>query len=93
MSTFSTPLSGFAFTTDPLERADPLRQDADALARLWPDAHVLVLDTDGRALAGDDGQPLALTGAQVGGKYPQHLLVLARLQLEAYPQRTVRLGG
>ncbi|WP_141057795.1 NAD(+) diphosphatase [Stenotrophomonas rhizophila] len=67
MSTFSTPLSGFAFTTDPLERADPLRQDADALARLWPDAHVLVLDTDGRALAGDDGQPLSLTGAQVGG--------------------------
>ncbi len=28
---------------------------------------------------------------QVRGEYPQHLLVLAGLQLEAYPQRTVRL--
>ncbi|AOA73877.1 NAD(+) diphosphatase [Stenotrophomonas rhizophila] len=67
MSNVSLPLAGFAFTTDPLERADTLRDDADALLRLWPKAHVLVLDPDGRALAGDDGQPLALTGAQVGG--------------------------
>ncbi|WP_210131214.1 NAD(+) diphosphatase [Stenotrophomonas rhizophila] len=67
MSNVSLPLAGFAFTTDPLERADTLRDDADALLRLWPQAHVLVLDPDGRALAGDDGQPLALTGAQLGG--------------------------
>lgn len=67
MSLLSSPLSGFAFTTHPLERADTLRDDADALSRLWPDAHILVLDADGRALAGEDGQPLALTGAQVGG--------------------------
>ncbi|MDY0979729.1 MULTISPECIES: NAD(+) diphosphatase [Stenotrophomonas] len=67
MSNVSLPLAGFAFTTDPLERADTLRDDADALLRLWPQAHVLVLDPDGRALAGNDGQPLALTGAQVGG--------------------------
>ncbi|MDQ1061122.1 NAD(+) diphosphatase [Stenotrophomonas sp. SORGH_AS_0282] len=67
MSNVSLPLAGFAFTTDPLERADTLRDDADALLRLWPQAHVLVLDPDGRALAGDDGQPLALTGAKVGG--------------------------
>jgi NAD+ diphosphatase len=67
MSNVSLPLAGFAFTTDPLERADTLRDDADALLRLWPQAHVLVLDPDGRALAGDDGQPLPLTGAQVGG--------------------------
>jgi len=60
MSNVSLPLAGFAFTTDPLERADTLRDDADALLRLWPQAHVLVLDPDGRALAGDDGQPLAL---------------------------------
>jgi NAD+ diphosphatase len=67
MSNVSLPLAGFAFTTDPLERADTLRDDADALLRLWPQAHVLVLDPDGRALAGNDGQLLALTGAQVGG--------------------------
>jgi NAD+ diphosphatase len=67
MSIFPLPLSGFSFTTDPLERADTLRDDADALLRLWPQAHVLVLDVDGRALAGEDGQPLRLSGAQVGG--------------------------
>lgn len=67
MSNISLPLAGFAFTTDPLERADTMRDDADALLQLWPEARVLVIDTDGRALAGDDGQPLALTGADVGG--------------------------
>lgn len=67
MSRFSPALSGFAFTTDPLERADTLRDDAGALARLWPAAQVLVLDPDGCALAGEDGQPLALTGADIGG--------------------------
>ena len=67
MSRLPSQLSGFAFVSEPLERADPLRDDADALSRLWPDARILVLDQDGTALAGDDGQPLALTGAQVGG--------------------------
>ena len=67
MSRTSLPLSGFSFTTEPLERADTLRADADALLRLWPQAQVLVLDVDGRALADDLGQPLALTGEQLGG--------------------------
>lgn len=67
MSRTSLPLSGFSFTTEPLERADTLRADDDALLRLWPQAQVLVLDVDGRALADDLGQPLALTGAQLGG--------------------------
>jgi NAD+ diphosphatase len=67
MSDISLPLAGFAFTTDPLERADTMRDDADTLLQLWPQARVLVIDADGRALAGDDGQPLALTGAEVGG--------------------------
>ncbi len=67
MSRTSLPLSGFSFTTEPLERADTLRADAEALLRLWPQAHVLVLDVDGRAFADAQGQPLALTGAQLGG--------------------------
>ncbi len=67
MSKFSSQLSGFAFVSEPLERADTLRDDADALLRLWPDARVLVLDQDGTALAGHDGQPLPLTGADLGG--------------------------
>ena len=50
-----------------LERADALREDADALARLWPGARILVLDQDGSAFTGDDDQPLALTGADIGG--------------------------
>ncbi len=67
MSRTSLPLSGFSFTTEPLERADTLRADAEALLRLWPQARVLVLDVDGRALADAQGQPLALGGAQLGG--------------------------
>lgn len=67
MSRTSLPLSGFSFTTEPLERADTLRDDPDALLRLWPSAHVLVLDVDGRALADERGQLLALSGAQLGG--------------------------
>lgn len=67
MPNTSSPLSGFAFVGEPLERADALRDDADALARLWPGARILVLDQDGSAFTGDDDQPLALTGADIGG--------------------------
>jgi NAD+ diphosphatase len=67
MSTHLSPLSGFAFVGEPLERADALRADADALARLWPDARLLVLDRDGTAYTGPDDQPLPLTGADIGG--------------------------
>lgn len=51
----------------PLDRADHLRGDAEALAALWPAARLLVLDADGRAHAGAHGEPLALDGAGVGG--------------------------
>ncbi|WP_343651202.1 NAD(+) diphosphatase [Stenotrophomonas sp.] len=67
MLTTPSPLSGFAFVDEPLERADALRADADALARLWPDARILVLDQDGTAFTDEDDQPLALTGAELGG--------------------------
>ena len=67
MSTHLSPLSGFSFVGEPLERADALRADPDALARLWPDARLLVLDRDGTAFTGADDQPLPLTGAAVGG--------------------------
>lgn len=67
MLTTPSPLSGFAFVDEPLERADALRADADALARLWPDARILVLDQDGTAFTDADDQPLPLTGAALGG--------------------------
>ncbi|MEE7567302.1 cell division protein ZapE, partial [Xanthomonas sp. Kuri4-3] len=36
--------SGFAFTSAPLDRADALRDDPDAIVRLWQAGRVLVLD-------------------------------------------------
>ncbi|WP_313927840.1 NAD(+) diphosphatase [Pseudoxanthomonas sp.] len=63
----SAPLSGFALAGDTLDRADALRDDADALARLWPSARVLILDDEGRALAQADGALLASEGASLGG--------------------------
>ena len=59
--------SPFAFVDGALDRADPLRDDPDALAALWPGARLVVLDADGKALADDDLQPLRVTGADVGG--------------------------
>ena len=64
---FSAPLSGFAFAGDTLDRADALRDDAEALARLWPSARVMMLDDEGRALTHADGALLAVAGASLGG--------------------------
>ena len=41
----------FAFLDGALDRADHLRDDADALTALWPQARVVLLDDEGRALA------------------------------------------
>ncbi|WP_225765906.1 NAD(+) diphosphatase [Stenotrophomonas sp. Marseille-Q4652] len=67
MSSPDTEFSGYAFTSEPLDRADPMRTDAEALAALWPQAHVLVLDQDGTACTDEDGNLLQLTGVQIGG--------------------------
>jgi len=48
-----------------LDRADHLRNDADALARLWPDARVVLLDDNGHAYADEQRRLLAPTGAQL----------------------------
>ncbi|MFT4197868.1 MAG: NAD(+) diphosphatase [Pseudoxanthomonas sp.] len=61
------PLSGFSFVDAPLDRADALRDDPAALARLWPQARVVVVDAQGNALADAAGGLLAPTGAQLGG--------------------------
>ncbi|MBB4131323.1 NAD(+) diphosphatase [Xanthomonas sp. 3075] len=63
-SLFST--AGFAFAHAPLDRGDLLRDDADALARLWPQGRVLLLDAKGTALADAEGQPLLMDGAALG---------------------------
>lgn len=67
------PVSPFAFVDAALDRADALRDDPDALAKLWPPARVILLEDDGRALAqvaqGTDAAPglFAPTGAAIGG--------------------------
>lgn len=60
-------LTGFAFAGDPLDRADKLRDDPDALFRLWPRARVIVLTPDGDAFADAAGQLAAADGAALGG--------------------------
>lgn len=59
--------SPFAFLDGALDRADLLRADADALKTLWPRARVIVLDTDGRAHADNEGRLQAPTGDELGG--------------------------
>ncbi|MEJ1097898.1 MULTISPECIES: NAD(+) diphosphatase [unclassified Pseudoxanthomonas] len=60
-------LSGFAFAGNTLDRADGLRDDADALIRLWPQARVLLIDAEGNAGVDGAGRLLAPTGAELGG--------------------------
>ncbi len=57
----------FAFVDGALDRADQLRDDPDALAVLWPQARIVLLDADGRALADAGGQLFAPTGAELTG--------------------------
>ena len=64
---FPAALDGFAFTGEPISRADALRDDAEALARLWPQARVIVLDADGQAFADHEGQLMVVNGEALGG--------------------------
>lgn len=67
MPTPAAEFSGYAFTGARIDRADPLRHDATALAGLWPRARVLVLDHDGCAYCDDHGQWWPLRGDALGG--------------------------
>ena len=49
----------FAFVEAPLDRAENLRDDTDALARLWAGGRALVLDAEGRAWTTAEGMLLA----------------------------------
>ena len=59
--------SPFAFVDGALDRADALRDDPEALAALWADARVVLLDDDGKALADADRMLAAPTGRTLGG--------------------------
>jgi NAD+ diphosphatase len=59
--------SPVAFVDAALDRADALRDDADALAALWPRARVLLIDDDGHALADASRALHAPRGSEVVG--------------------------
>jgi len=60
-------VSPYAFIDGALDRADALRDDAQALVAHWSRARVVLLDDDGRALADAGRRLLAPTGAELGG--------------------------
>jgi NAD+ diphosphatase len=57
----------FAFVSDPLDRAEHLRDDGEALDRLWRDGRVIEVDASGRALVDAGGGLRAEAGSAVGG--------------------------
>lgn len=65
------PASAFAFVESgsawraALDRADHLRDDAEALTALWPRARVIVLDASGQAFADEDGRLRAPSGQEL----------------------------
>ena len=61
------PATPFAFVEGALDRADHRRDDAAALAALWPDARLVLLDDDGRALADAASRLATVSGTTLGG--------------------------
>ncbi|MEO6364591.1 MAG: NAD(+) diphosphatase [Luteimonas sp.] len=61
------PPAPFAFVDAALDRADHLRDDLEALSTGWPQARILMLDAEGRALADAGNALFAPLGAEVGG--------------------------
>ncbi len=53
----------FAFVEGALDRADHLRDNPDALATLWPQARVVLIDEEGRALTDASQQLFAPRGS------------------------------
>jgi len=56
-------IPAFAFVEGALDRAEFLRTQPGRLAALWPQARLLRLDPEGRALCGAEGAPLDERGA------------------------------
>jgi NAD+ diphosphatase len=68
----------YAFAGPPPDRADRLREDAEALRALWPQAGVLQLDADGHAIAIPGTQDLLIsTGVELSPQLPDDAVFLA----------------
>lgn len=66
----------FAFVGAPLDRAEHLRNSPSALAALWPQARLLLLDAQGNALAAADDALLTVEGAAVASSLPEDAVFL-----------------
>ena len=73
-----------------LDRAEHLRDDADALAALWPQARVIVLDDKGNALADGDHAPLMPSGAEITEASLSKAMALSHVP---DPDLLIRTGG
>lgn len=77
------PLRRFAFVEGALDRADALRDNAEALHAYWPNARVLVIDGDGRTAGDDDGGLLSTRGSDLA-EGPGHAIFLGMRGDEAW---------
>ena len=62
----TAPTPRFAFVEGALDRADALRDNADALRAYWPNARVVLIDGEGRTRADAGGAMDAVLGAALG---------------------------
>ena len=82
----------FAFVDGALDRADHLRDDGSALAALWPQARIVLLDDDGRALADDQRHMFLVTGAALGGGPGSAIFLGLRDGVAWFSQRAATAG-
>ena len=59
----------FAFVEGALDRADALRDNADALHAYWPNARVLLVDGDGKTRVDAQGQLFTSRGSEVAAEH------------------------
>jgi NAD+ diphosphatase len=59
----------FAFVEDALDRADALRDNADALHAYWPNARVVLVDGDGRTRVDAQGRLSSPRGSEVAAEH------------------------
>lgn len=69
MSGDQSPKSRFAFVEGALDRADALRDNADALHAYWPNARVLLVDGDGKTRVDAQGQLFTSRGSEVAAEH------------------------
>ena len=83
----------FAFLDASLDRADDLRADADALARLWAKARVIAVDGEGRALSDGDSRPRLLSAGEFDAGFEHALLLGVRGDEAWFAVDAERLAG